>query len=368
VLLWAGLWIVLVQAAINLLLGSVWWRVRFPEMANVVLAWKQLSPPPDIVAIGSSRTGSALNDDLVRRILNEGRTGQPLQLLNAAISAGDFFVMERLLERADQEHLPLPRLLVVEVSPDLLAGPRFWAYSQNLLRQFTWQDTLAQAPDILRTGNTMRALGAQLNPVFAHRRQLCRHLYQVAEQSLVSSPKPATPVLSDDRFKFATPPSGQPAAAGPAFAPKPPTDGNDSPVALVSAGPSTSSEALRATAVRACREWVPGYQVSDTAVRSLRRILDRCRQHHVAVLLAMPPLHSFYREQIPPSVRVSFQQVIGSLCAETGCRLVDLEQSVSDEGVPDLLHCNRAGAEQYVRALVRQGLRPALDVPVVAGR
>jgi len=371
VLLWAGLWIVLVQAGINLLLSSAWWRVRFPEMANVVQAWSQLSPPPDVVAIGSSRTGCALNDDLVRRFLNEGRTGPRLQFFNAAISAGDYHVMERLLERVDQERAPLPRMLVVEVSPDLLAGPRFWAYSQNLLRQFTLLDTLANAQDILRTGRTLRALGPQLNPVFVHRRLLCRQLYKTAERGLMGEPKAnAAPVLSNQRFQLAGPTPEQPAAAGPGFLPQPVAPKDDAPAASapVAAGTAARAEALHNAAVRASQGWVTHYQLSESAVQTLRRILDRCRQRHVAVLLAMPPHHSIYREQITPAVRASFQQFIASVCADTGCRFVDLEEAVSDEGLPDLLHCNMGGSEQCARALVHRALRSALDQPVVAGR
>src|SRR5262245_8830523 len=125
VLGWAVLWVVLVQLAVGLLLGSGGWQVRFPEMARTLDAWRPLDPPPDVVAVGSSRTGCALNDGLVNRFLNDGRPGRRVQFLNASISAGDFHVMDRLLTRAEEERLPLPRILVVEANPDLLAGARF---------------------------------------------------------------------------------------------------------------------------------------------------------------------------------------------------------------------------------------------------
>jgi hypothetical protein len=288
--------------------------------------------------------------------------------MNAAISAGDFYVMERLLQRAEEERAPLPRLMMVEVSPDLLAGPHFWAYSQNLLRQFTLQDTLAHAHDILRSGNTQRALGAQLNPVYSHRLQLCRNVYETAEQALLSPPKASAPLLSDKRFHFANKPADQPAGAVPAFVPQQADSPDESPVAPAPAATGADNECLRSAAFRSTRSWVPGYQINDTAAGALRRILEYCRRHHVAVLLVQPPHHSLYREQIPPSIRAMYRAFLDSLCAETGCRFVDLEEAVADDGVPDLVHCNLAGNEQCARALVHRALRPILDQPVVAGR
>jgi hypothetical protein len=352
--------VTLAQAAIGWYLNTSGWRIRFPEMAGVVDKWRS-ARSPDVVAIGTSSNGSSLNESFVRELLDEDESTRGVRFVNACISCGDVYVMDRLLRRVEEEHLPMPRLLLLEMSPELLAGPRFWSYRMNAIRQFDWQDSWTQRMQLLRSGDIQRALLAQCTPLFMHRRVLRNAWSQAVVSFWTGASAPSAAPLSDKRFHLAnqapdpTPPASTSVSALPVSLSK--GAGRSAPKLLPGPIAETLKEPAEKIAAREWR-WLRDYRINDDAATMLRRVVDRCRRNHVDVVLLHPAHASEWRRLMTAEDRRQLAEFFADLEAKNGGRLEDLQDVVPDEGFRDPIHVNDFGSRAYSSAVVEQVIRP----------
>jgi hypothetical protein len=374
-LLWTVVLVVLAEGAVGWYLNTSGWKIRFPEMAGLLGRWKD-AKTPDIVSLGTSRNGGALGELAMREFLDEDESTRPIRYLNACITGGDFYVMDRFLTRADEEHLPLPRMLLIEMSPELLVGSKFFLYKFHAIRQFDWQECWQERVEILRGGDIQRALMAQLNPIFAHRRQL-RFAASMAMVSLYRHEAVSTVVpLSERRFELAnqTPGGAAPipivavsrskAPAEPAATPGPTPAGTTTETA---GHPLTEAMKVSTKEIAAQqRYWLNDYRINPDAVARLNHLLDFCRRHNIAVLFVHPAHGSPWRQMVGPEIRQQFQAFVADLKTQYGCRFVSLEETVPDELFLDPLHCGHL-AKSAARDAVEKGIRPFWSSLVASG-
>ena len=200
-LLWTVAFVVLTEAAVGWYLNTSGWKIRFPEMAGLLERWKD-AKSPDIVSLGTSRNGAALGEVAMREFLDEDESTRPIRYLNACITGGDFYVMDRLLTRADEERLQLPRMVLIEMSPELLVGSRFFLYKFHPIRQFDWQECWQERVEILSSGDLQR-VGDGAGPCSCTGARL-RFAASMAVVSLCRHEAVSTVIpLSERRFELA---------------------------------------------------------------------------------------------------------------------------------------------------------------------
>jgi hypothetical protein len=282
-LLWMVAFVALAEGGVGAFLNTSGWRIRFPEMAGVVDKWRAAGSP-DVVAIGTSSNGAALNEGMVREFLDRDESTHGVKFVNACISCGDAYVMDRLLRRVEEEHLPLPRLILLEMSPELLSGSRFWSYRMHALRQFTWQESWEERTEIVRSGDIQRALMAQFSPLFVHRRPLRIACSQAVVSFWTGAPASAVVPLSDKRFQLANqgPPPPAPLSVLPVSLSK--ADALAAPKSTIRPIAETLKESAETIAPRESR-WLKNYRINADAAAMLKRVLDRCRRNQVDVIV-----------------------------------------------------------------------------------
>ena len=325
-LLWLSAVAPLAQLVAGLVLDHLCPEIRFPDAAETRRALRQAVPPPAIVCLGSSRFQGGVRHDVVNPLLRQA-TNSPLFLFNAAVPAGDPVVYDLLLD--DVLRLkPLPRLLVLEVSPETLA--RYSTFlPMHLLRQITWLDVPAFAPELERNGGWTRLLQAKLLPLWVHRLEMQRHVAPLRRRGAAALhhrlPYPAAdwPVL-------AVPPLVRPPGTGPLM--------------------DLTREHLRYK--------LRDYAINGICSRSLERVLERCRQCGLEVLLVGVPAPGPCREGYSPAVEAVYRAYLAGLRSRFGCAFIDLRASVPDEGFGDATHLTFEGAALFSNRLVREALLP----------
>jgi hypothetical protein len=105
--------------------------------------------------------------------------------------------------------------------------------------------------------------------------------------------------------------------------------------------------------------WLRDYEVAGVTVRALGRVLRRCREEGIAVLLVAPPLSRPHRTLYTPAVEAAFRACIDKLTRRYGCRFVDYRDRLPEHGFADHHHVNGAGGEYFSRVLAREVLIPA---------
>src|SRR5262249_30461580 len=152
---------------------------------------------------------------------------------------------------------------------------------QHAIRQITWAETPAYLHDLNRSCQLMRILTARFQPLYLHR-------YQIRKQAARAVQALWDPdVLAPDLHGLAVP-----AQPPPAVRERPTWD---------------------LGGLDMLRRWLRDYEVGGLAAASLERLLGRCRDHGVHVLLLGAPVSSVHRRFYTPAIDAAYRQHIAWL-------------------------------------------------------
>lgn len=331
-ILWAVVFVLLVQVAGGLLLDYEWPDIRFPAAARVLSRCPAPSAEPVIVTLGSSRFDGGILPGQITAQLREGTGGQAPRVVNLAVGCGDLIVAEYLLGKLREQGVK-PVQVVVEVSPETLNARNLWL-DQHAYRQLTWADTFSYTMDLIRSGHYIRFWRSRLIPLYIHRDQIVRHTVVAlsserkaphGKQTILMPPIKEDDVLwGDPRLK---------------------TD----PVLRTEAGLDN------------IRRWLKQYRVGGAAAASLEHIIQSCKQDGIPVLLVGVPVTAAHRRLYRPEVETAFLQHMRQVTqSHPNTHFVDLRAAVPDVGFTDNHHLTAEGAKQFSRILTETALLPEL--------
>lgn len=315
---------------------------RFQIASNVLLE-AEAGPPPNVVWMGSSRSEGGVRPDVMNLGLWRRFGRHRVNLFNAAVPAGDpvvsEFLLDALLERGHR-----PEILVVEVSPDMLARPSGWV-GMHVIRQTNWAEVPAILPEAARTQNAARLVMARMLPLYMHR----RNLRAVVLPPPVSSEP--SPLVSSRCWAM-----GHSHWAHRDDYPDPPPS------------PVLSSRRIDFDVGRLAQTFV-GYRTDGVVSAALERLLARCDAEGISVVLVLPAVSQNFRDIYTPEVEVRFQDHLARLRETHPFEVVDLRDTVPDAGFVDLHHLDfDSGALLYSRAALKRVVLPAVERRRAASR
>jgi hypothetical protein len=333
--------VVLAQLAAGLLLDWRGLAVRFPSAARVLAAVPRDGHGPDVIFLGSSRFEGLLADEATALLRLESPEARPVRVCNLAVPGGDpivqDFVLEHLLRQGAR-----PRLALVEVSPDTVNHYNLW-FNLHPHRQITWRDTPTYFVDVCRSGEFKMLAQSRLVPLYAQRRGLLRQAALSVGLPVTQPPRPGLP------FDGATPPIGY--------------DGHLLWDALLQIRrPPLSPAEAEARGAAAAVGWrrFKDYHPGGTTAAALERLLRRCRESGIEVVLIGAANDSHFRQHYTRDRDAAYFAYVGRLTRTYGCRFLDYRDAVPDQLFNDVCHLNGDGGHYLTRKLTREVLSPWL--------
>ena len=324
VMLWACGVFVAAQLVAGLLIDTCWQRVRFPSAAEV---FRQIEAGrkrgPDILFLGSSRFGSSIVPGVIQPRLRARTGDRDVEVRSGWVPGGDAFAEDYVLEHL-LAHGASPRLVVMEIMPENLT-PHSMFVGEHVHRQATWVALPALLCDTLGTGHFARLLAGRLLPLYVHRREISRELWAWACAA-------ADPPI-------AVPGSEEPPAPGP--------NGWHGP-----------AESYKPAVAELYGKLLRNYRVGGPVADALERLLQRCREHGIDVILVTNPVWSFQRQLYSPEVNDAFRAYVDRLRDSYGCCFIDCRDQVPDEYFADHHHFILTGAWYYSRKFTDNVLVP----------
>jgi hypothetical protein len=258
---------------------------------------------------------------------------------NAFVPWGDpiaeDYVLERLLAQGNR-----PRLAVVEVGPDTIDQCNI-GFGLHCHRQIVWSDTPTYFVDICRSGELRKLVATRLVPLYAHRRELLHQAGLVVAEYLAPPSPPSGPPdlgLSD----------GRPASWDSLLQ-----------LSLPPLGPDKVQRWQQDS--RDQRKRFRAYRPGGTTTAAMERLLQRCREYGIEVVLVESPVTTYFRANYTPEVDAAYRAYLGPLARQFGCRFIDYREAVPDEAFGDLVHLNAAGGRYFTCRLTRDVLSPWLS-------
>jgi hypothetical protein len=300
-------------------------RVRFPAMADKLAQARALDP--QIVFLGSSRTASTIDPNLMTAIFRQELGGRAPRICNAAVPAGDLVVSERVLDGI-LRHGRRPGLVVVEICPESVNWRDVWLEEQ-VKRVLEWHDLPEVLPS-LRHMSFLRVAKARFLPLYTHRYQL-RKQARLWVASLFTGPEPPRPAP-----------------------PLPPVPQSDAPIPERTPELADNLDRSARVAARELKDYRPGGMNG----RRLERLLARCQRAGITVALLGSPVCSAHRKDYTPAIEAAFQAHIAELQRRYGCLFIDRRDGLPDPLLLDHHHASYEGGIYFTRHLTLEAILP----------
>ena len=323
-LLWMGGVFVLVQFTAGLVLDYGVPDVRNPLLRMHLHSIDSRRTPPEILCLGSSRTGCGIDDRLATRFLRVATNNADVQIFNAALPGADPVSWEPLVKELLAREVP-PRLFVLEVIPESLSD-RSASVHFHIDRQLTWTTLPGHLKAALATPNLGRLLVSRLLPLFAFRE--CIRAASVPDHE-EERPGTATEVYGGIPWMEV----------------------------VIGATATEPSQRVRSGLFLVDRE-LRDYAPQGPARAALERSLERCRAAGVPVLLLGVPLPGPHREKYTPAIEASFRDYVAELRTRFDAPYVDCRDALPDALFADPNHAAPEGRERFTRYLAEAILAP----------
>jgi hypothetical protein len=327
-----------VQLMASVVVDYRWFRWRYPMYQEQNSRYEAITPPPNIIFLGSSRTGCIVNDTEVTKVLRDLTGDSSVRSFNSALGWGDPIVCERVLHHLI-ERGARPRFVVVECCPEGVNQRTSWltGYVTWLLR---WDDLPEFGRELLVSGNMVRFAGGHFLPLYVYRDPIRRKLRADAK-AWYEGGDMTTPVATTE-----------PAPTAPG-----------SPEKWQRAIADTLRQAQAAppapTAVpEIYRRGFNGYRPGGNSAVRLERLIGECRAHGIEPIILSVPLSQPHREQYTPEIEAAFQAYIGEVTRKYSCHYVDFRDRLPDKCFSDHHHGTSAGSLAFSRMFAMEVLAP----------
>ncbi len=312
---------VTIQLATGLALDYGLPQVRFPAFYLSLGRLDGLRRSPNVVLLGSSRTGHLLGEAEVNLTMREA-TGDPdIECYNACVLGGDVVVAERMFHRLLARGVA-PRQVLIEVTPEQVCRRNGWLrqYHFMLLR---WDDLPSFLTELVRTHDLPRFVSMRCVPLYYYRdplrKEIARHL----------------PL--------------QPDAAAPSTAVEP-----------VAPARTTLRD------IHDLPRWFRDYAIGGNSAAALERLLALCRARGIEPILYSPPLSSAHRGYYTSEIESAFQGYMTDVTHRYSCRHVDYRTLLPDSMFIDHHHGAPEAMPLFSRKIAREVLAPAWTRPALA--
>jgi hypothetical protein len=322
---WTAAFLVLSQLATTLVLDYRAPGVRHPEMKRVEDRLHARANPPEILAIGSSRMGSFI-EDLGNMYLQRALGDSAPRVFRTSILGGDSVQSEWLVRKWLGEGYR-PKLVVVEIGVESLnwTDPYLHLQAFRLLR---WSDWPEIAPSLIQNGNIYPGVRDRLLPVHFHRgemrKQLERELFGESDE-----------MASDSEWSLPLPEGD----------PEPPP-------------PLPQFEMWMQSATNETAQKVRDYDPSGVAAHRLEKLLALCRDQNIPTILYVAPVTSGHRAGYSAEARARFDEYMEALRRKFGCPCYNWVDTAPDKYFYDSHHLNPAGSIVITRRLSEELIIP----------
>jgi len=323
-LLWGLLLFLITQASFSLALDKWQPNLYDPDYSSHLTSLKsRIAEVPDrplLLMIGSSRTALSFRPECLPPLPTAGaENGRALVYNFSHFGAGplmNLMALRRLL--ADGVH---PTWLVVEVMPAYFAHDG----QQFLLLHAALRD--------------VPLLGRYLPAWRLWARYLTRHS--------VLSPKYPAELLRRYAPKWA--PSASPTDSG--------AIGPLGGYLLLEENVDEATRSRRTAIVHdLMAPYLRSFEVTPTAERATRELLELCRRERIAVLLLVTPEGPTYRSWYPPEAYPKLERFLHGLASEHHVQVVDARQWLTDAAFYDSHHVIQSGANTFTLKLGQEVL------------
>jgi hypothetical protein len=349
VLLWAaGLYLAAILV-LDVAIDSRWPELRSPYLVDILYQLGQVpSGGPQVVCIGTSRFGMAFSADEVQAQLQQTTGDARIEVFNASAGSQDLitidFIMSQLLAKGAR-----PRLAVIEVTPEMVARYDLW-FGNHVLPALTAGNLRTYLGDLRRAWlNTPGIIADRAYPVYRCRRQVWSVAGDALAEDCGLDLKPADPDVWSRRGSAARAAN---VAAGLA-------QNTSASGMFLDTDQSAQRHARVEAGLRTLRGWLRNYEVGGLTCEALQRLLQRCRQHDVRVVLAVPPMGSEQRALYTPQIEAAFRDCVDQCCQWYGCAYVDCREYLPDACFHDNHHVLfPQGSVPFSRRLAQEVLTP----------
>jgi hypothetical protein len=107
--------------------------------------------------------------------------------------------------------------------------------------------------------------------------------------------------------------------------------------------------------------WLRDYRVGGGAARALERLLQRCRQRQIGVVLVGVPVSSSQRQVYTPEIDAAFLGYVRRLTSTYGCAFVDYRARLPDHCFCDSHHATPEGGVYFSSLLACEVLLDAFQ-------
>ncbi len=358
VLLWMLIPTILLQLVVNLAMDGPRPDLRSPHLARV-LANIRTAPPADVVCLGTSRFGMGLAVSDIQKQLRTAADDRALTVFNDSVPSGDFDTADFVL-RAMLRQGWLPRLAVIEICPEMV-NRRNRLLGAHVMPPLNRKSASTYFADLVLSKNLRRLFVERLIPVYRYRRALWGEVSRVLAES---ANKAENSQSSLSRTALQSRPgkpdgSGEPSyEAAPARAETAQAATPTAEELYLTGDPSMDPRRLSEENLPRIRAWLENYRIGGTSSLALERLLCRCREHGMEVILVAPPVAECQRAVYTPAIESVFVPYMHQLEQTYGCRFVDCRDCVPDEMFYDNHHLRPPGQSLFSRQLTRDVLVP----------
>jgi hypothetical protein len=332
-----------IQLAAGLLLDYGCPQVRFPFFYAQLARLDYFSRPPNVLILGSSRTGHVMSDSLVTEAMRDLTGDQEVECFNAFCLGGDAVVSASMLDKI-LEHGIQPRIALIEITPEEICRRNGWLfnYHHSLLR---WDDVPGWITELVRSRDMKKFAESRVFPTYYYRDQIRKYVARCCDDWYAGRAAPAP---------------GSRYTAGPA---QHLTPGDAAKwQSLIAEGLRNSVGTATHTSkgdMNMLDRWFRDYQVGGHAAAALDRQLAVCRAHGIEPILYSPPLSSIHRGFYRPEIEAAFQATVAAMSRKYHCRYFDYRTLLPDACFIDHHHCSSDCLAPFSRKIALEVLAPA---------
>ena len=324
-LLWCALVLCISPIAGGWLVDHCPIRIRFPTAAATIALWKQATPQPDILLLGSSRLGSFVRTEELSVTTKGLVANDPPLFFNSTIPGGEPITLEFVARRLLASRSTAPRLVVLETNADLLARDNAY-FAGVIIRLMTAADLPKFIGDIMLTHDgRSRVLSSRLIPFFGHRSHLLTWMDKVISRPDVS-------VRSIQ----------QTAGAADWAALRP--------------------DALWEQRMNVFRQKLAiryrHYQLEGATASAFEGMVASLHARGCKVVLVKTPLSSPLRALFTRDMQNEFEAFVQRLRRSYGCEFFDYSDKLPDTFFSDPNHANAAGRSRFTELLAHEVVAP----------